>query len=208
MKVKVEDKTEIHTMKQTPEYRTSLTKKIRFKRATTQGKAALIYDGKVDDNSFEPGRTLWPQKKLYLRELRGKNWEEDREYQILLKTVYAVAGKELPVVQRAVAWVIINRAEKYKKEKNEPITIESVCKEFDCWKNPIKVTDLDKWSAIDKWLPNVKKELGSDRKGRNGWDPSRGSLSFLEGQEKLYYPYGTLIRCEIEIGNFKFYKNP
>jgi len=197
---------ETYTVKQTPEYRTSLSKNIRFepvsKHAETfNSPASLIYDGEKDDKSFEPGRTLWPLKKLYVRELRENNWKDEREYQVLLKTVYAVASKELPAAQRAGAWVIINRA---KKEWGGS-TIEGVCRKIDRWQKPIRSINMTYLNAIDKWLPNVEQEL-------KGWDPSRGSLDFLKHPEKKEisafgtrkYDYVSVVK----IGKIQFYKYP
>lgn len=196
-------------MKQTPEYRTCLRKNIRFQPFSNDDKTVckkLIYDGEKNDKSFEPGRMLWPLTTLYFREL-GQNWKDDREYQFLLKTVYAVAGKELPVVQRAVAWVIINRAKNNldanRKEWGGP-TIEGVCKTFECWGKPITLRDRDdwtNWNAIDQWLPNVKEEL-------NEWDPSRGSLDFLEHPTEIVDASRAIKEYEVKFGKFKFYKIP
>lgn len=183
-------------MKQTPEYRTCLSKNIRFQlfnNAMENSGPSLVYDGEKHDKSFEPGRTLWPLRDLYYMEL-GQDWKGKRDYQILLKTVYALASKEPPVVQRAIAWVIINQAEWGGK------SIEEVCKTFKCWEKPIPVNSMTDWNAIDKWLPNVKREM-------NGWDPSRGSIYLVDPAER-YSSFSSKKPCDINIGNFKFYKNP
>jgi len=163
----------------------------------------LIYDGEVDDPSFEPARTLWPMRDFYYKAL-GHKWKEEREYQVMLKTVFAVAGKESAIAQRAVAWVILNRAKENRDDWGGN-KIEGVCKALRCWTNKIIVdtrnqNDTKSWNEIDQWLPNVELEL-------NRWDPSRGSLDFLKHPQENSVN-GVIQQCDIRFGNLKFYKNP
>ncbi len=200
-------------MKQTPEFRSSLQKTVRFQLIKTNTSVGQLqpplYDGEVDDPSFEPGRTFWPMKYLYNNAL-GHKKRKTREYQIMLKTVHAVAGKESHVAQRAFAWVIINltRANLTHWGGN---TKEGVCKkliEF-CKSAQIDLvpSNMDQaWNAIDQWLPNVEDEL-SKVPGK-GWDPSRGSLGFLKEPRKKVDAIGTRLNCSIQFGNLKFYKDP
>lgn len=206
--------TKDYTMKQTPEFRSSLQKAVRFKitktNAGVEQPAFILYEGEVDDPSFEPGRTFWPMKDLY-HEALGYGKKKTREYQIMLKTVYAVAGKESNVAQRAFAWIIINRAKANQTDLGGS-TYEGVCKtliEF-CTRSKIELIPLvidQAWEAIDQWLPNVEKELSQERHHRKAWDPSRGSLGFLkDDSKKKLHANGMIV--EIQLGNLKFYNSP
>lgn len=207
-------KTTTYTIKQTPEFRSSLQKTVRFQlikpTASNVGQPPLVlYDGEVDDPSFEPGRALWPMKDFYHEALGHMN-KRTKDYQFMLKTVHAVAGKESHVAQRAFAWVIINRVRANQIDLGGG-TYEGVCKtltEF-CTHSKIELIPsvIDQaWEAIDQWLPNVEKEL-SNPPYRKAWDPSRGSLGFLKDDPlKKVNANGMIV--EIQLGNLKFYKSP
>ena len=158
---------------QIPEYRSSLVKTMRFKHDQTNENVepTVIYDGEVDDESFALARDLLPLNTLYHKAL-GHKKRKEKYYQVMLKTIYAVASQEPAVAQRAIAWVIINRARQDWTSRNltelDGDTIEKVCKAFDCWKQEenMRVYQMDKFNEIDQWLPNVEKDL-------KGWDPNR-----------------------------------
>jgi len=202
----------VQMMKQIPEYRSSLRKTIRFQlcKANEQFEPKVIFDGEIDDKSFALARNFWPQQCFYLNEL-GHKKRKTKGYESMLRTIHAVACNESPVAQRAIAWVIINRARANRSDFGGK-KYENVCKKLIqlCKSVKIELTapNFDEaWNAIDQWLPNVENEL-SNVPGKR-WDPSRGSLDFLKGSlEKFDEKDKKVVNCSIQFGKLKFYKDP
>ena len=104
------------------------------------------------------------------------------DYQTLLKTIYSEARGESELGQRAVAWVIYNRA-KLNRIKWGGSTLEDVCEQRGLFQNTKPTVHLsvaavkyvmykvgtgeDHFQLLDSWLPAVYQ----------GLDPSHGTNS-------------------------------
>jgi N-acetylmuramoyl-L-alanine amidase len=90
--------------------------------------------------------------------------QSSQDYQILLDTVFTEAGGQPEECQRAVAWVIKNRAD-MNRPKWGGNTIAGVCVhpgQFECWKDDKrhmiaegKRKDPQSLRTLDAWLPEV-----------------------------------------------------
>lgn len=122
------------------------------------------------------------------------------DYQILLKTIYGEARGESELGQRAVAWVIYNRA-KLNRANWGGNTLAGVCRwpyQFECWngKNDIAMTETKARDDIDRWLPTVYQ----------GSDPTSGS-QYFNNPDKEGYPSWTVGKTRtIKIGGHQFYR--
>jgi N-acetylmuramoyl-L-alanine amidase len=124
------------------------------------------------------------------------------DYQTLLKTVYAEARGEDERGQRAVAWVIKNRAD-LNREYWGGNTIAGVCRksgQFECWngRNDIDMPETHSRNAIDAWLPDVYRHA----------DPSGGSDHYNNPAKEGYPSWTQNCRQTVKIGNHQFYKGP
>ncbi|KAI9556720.1 hypothetical protein GHT06_016511 [Daphnia sinensis] len=128
------------------------------------------------------------------------------EYHILHKTIFAEARAEPELGQRAVAWVIKNRA-----DQNQPYwggnTIVGVCLQpfqFECW-NPDRSHLIDEairsepeaFNAMDTWLPEVYLNP----------DPTDGADHYNNPDKEGYPPWTNNVDPVIKIGNHQFYKS-
>ena len=97
---------------------------------------------------------------------------DQKEYDIVKKTVYAEARGEPLKGQKWVVWVIRNRADANKSYWGGD-RLDEVCKhprQFECWdgKSDIPIHEKEAYDSIDKWLPDVLKTDKSQ-------DPTDGS---------------------------------
>ena len=123
------------------------------------------------------------------------------DYQILLRTIYAEARGELLMGQKAVAWVIYNRA-KLNRGYWGGSTIAGVCKQpgqFQCWngKSDIVMTEIDARQAIESWLPTVFQ----------GSDPTGGCCYFNNPDKEGYPDWTTRVKRGCKIGGHQFYQD-
>ncbi len=128
-----------------------------------------------------------------------------RDFQVLLDTIFAEARGESEQGQRAVAWVIKNRA-----DMNRPYwgggSIADVCLrpgQFECWNgNGAQKIEEDKRrepgavAEIEAWLPNVFL----------GRDPSNGSDHYNNPSKEGYPPWTANCHRTVKIGNHQFYR--
>lgn len=131
--------------------------------------------------------------------------KNSKDYEILKKTVFAEARGESKEGQRAVAWVIKNRANQGTKYSKDG-TIAGVCLkpyQFSCWNQDEKhlieqgiKKERHVYDAMDEWLPKVYKSP----------DPTGGADHYF-CPSKIPTP-DWVKNCEFkgEIGNHKFYK--
>ena len=122
------------------------------------------------------------------------------DYQTLLKTIYSEARGESELGQRAVAWVIYNRA-KLNREYWGGNTLAGVCKrpsQFECWngKSDIIMSEIGARDAIDRWLPSVFQ----------GSDPTFGSQYFNNPDNDGNPDWTTRVIRTVKIGGHQFYK--
>jgi len=124
------------------------------------------------------------------------------DYQTLLKTVYAEARGEVEQGQRAVAWVIKNRADLNRGYWGGN-TIAGVCRkpgQFECWngRSDIEMSETRARDSINAWLPSVY--LGPD--------PSRGSDHYNNPDKEGYPDWTRNCQKTVKIANHQFYKGP
>jgi len=128
------------------------------------------------------------------------------DYQTLLKTVYAEARGEVEEGQRAVAWVIKNRADLNRSYWGGR-SIAAVCRmrddqgryQFECWQyGDIVMSDTHARNSIDAWLPNVYL----------GRDPTGGSDHYNNPEKEGYPPWTKNCEWTVKIENHQFYKGP
>ena len=128
------------------------------------------------------------------------------DYKILLDTIFAEARGEPELGQKAVAWVIKNRADLNKSYWGGN-TIAGVCLQpgqFECWnadkRHEIeegKRREPDVLRSIDSWLPSVF----------CGSDPSNGSDQYNNPDIEGYPSWTNNCDCTVKIGNHQFYKS-
>jgi N-acetylmuramoyl-L-alanine amidase len=123
------------------------------------------------------------------------------DYKILLKTIYAEARGEAEEGQRAVAWVIKNRAD-LNREYWGGNTIAGVCKkqgQFECWKgrDDIGIHEMASYRAIDKWLPQVYVQKP---------DPTNGCDHYNNPTKEGDPDWTKNCSLKEKIGNHQFYK--
>lgn len=124
------------------------------------------------------------------------------DYQTLLKTIYGEARGESELGQRAVAWVINNRA-KLNRGYWGGNTIAGVCRapfQFECWNGLSDIVMLETAArdATDSWLPWVYQ----------GSDPSLGSQYYNNPDKEGYPDWTTRVIRTVKIGAHQFYKDP
>nr|CAH0108845.1 unnamed protein product [Daphnia galeata] len=131
---------------------------------------------------------------------------ESCDYQILHKTIFAEARGESELGQRAVAWVIKNRADQNRDYWGGD-TIAGVCLQpgqFECW-NPDRSylidvgidSEPDAFSGIDAWLPEVYLSP----------DPTGGADFYNNPDIEGYPPWTENVNRVIKIDNHQFYKS-
>lgn len=192
-----------YTVKQTPELRSMLTKKIYFQNIASSNRVKInsVYDGEKKDDLFKIGRKISKSRSTYF----GEKVKREVWYQVLLYTIHAVAKDEPEVCQRAVAWTINNMSKKNKNASNGWYAdcIEEVCWLLSCWQSDL--FQETKWNQdledIDNWLPNVFEELEQ-------WDFSMNSTYFNNpsiDNRDLTKELGNVVRT-VKIGNIQFYQ--
>lgn len=128
------------------------------------------------------------------------------EYKVLKKTIFGEARGESEAGQRAVAWVILNRANQ--GEKYGGPTIKGVClkaNQFECWKHGQKRREMEAgiinepgiFAAIDQWLPYVY----------YGKDQTCGSDHYNNPRIEGYPPWTENCKRTVIIGKHQFYKS-
>ncbi|KAI9556477.1 hypothetical protein GHT06_016265 [Daphnia sinensis] len=131
---------------------------------------------------------------------------DSEEYKTLLKTVFGEARGESVEGQRAVAWVIKNRADLNRSYWGGS-NIARVCKhpgQFECWndasyiENAIRSTSgKAEYDAIDRWLPHVYQ----------GPDPTGGADHFNNPDKEGYPSWTANCHFLMKIGGHQFYKS-
>lgn len=133
------------------------------------------------------------------------------ENKILAMTIFAEAWDEPIEGQRAVAWVIKNRADQGTKYGGP--TIKGVCLEkdqLDCWNyGPKAINSLINsnvqtqaaYKAIEKWIPNVFWE-SSDSTSKSDYFNNPSIEGYLDGPNFRYR-----VKRTVKIGNLQFYKS-
>jgi N-acetylmuramoyl-L-alanine amidase len=127
------------------------------------------------------------------------------DYQILLKTIFAECRGEPVLGQKAVAWVIKNRADLNCSYWGGN-TIAGVCLhpgQFECWNADRRhlIEEMIRnepgvYTKIDAWLPTVY--LGSD--------PSGGADYYINPEIEGYPPWTKNCYRLRKIGNHQFYR--
>ncbi len=128
-----------------------------------------------------------------------------RDYQVLLDTVFGEAREEQEMVQRAVAWVMKNRADLNRAYLGGN-TIAGVCqhpRQFECWTSPDQIQKnkylhRESFCAIDAWLPNVYLTI----------DPTGGADHYYNVNKKEKLIWGEGCKHTTKIGNHQFFKAP
>ncbi len=127
-----------------------------------------------------------------------------RDYQVLLDTVFGEAREEQEMVQRAVAWVIKNRADLNRAYWGGK-TIAGVCqhlRQFGCWNSDQirknKYEHREKFCDINAWLPNVY--LTSD--------PTGGADHYYNVNKKENLIWAEGCKHTTKIGDLQFFKSP
>lgn len=133
--------------------------------------------------------------------------KSSRDYQVLLDTIFAEARGESEQGQKAVAWVIKNRADLNRSYWGGN-TIAGVCLhpgQFECWNGDgaqriaeAKRREPGAVAAIESWLPNVFL----------GRDPSNGSDHYNNPDKEGYPSWTNNCRRTVKIGHHQFYKGP
>jgi N-acetylmuramoyl-L-alanine amidase len=131
---------------------------------------------------------------------------ESYDYQILHKTIFAEARGEPELGQRAVAWVIRNRAEQNRDYWGGE-SIAGVClqpSQFECWNSDRSYlideaisNEPDVFNDIDSWLPEVYLSP----------DPTEGADFYNNPDIEGYPPWTENVDRGIKIGNHQFYKS-
>jgi N-acetylmuramoyl-L-alanine amidase len=132
--------------------------------------------------------------------------KQSEDYQVLKKTIFAECRGEPQIGQKAVAWVIKNRADLNRVYWGGN-TIAGVCLElghFECWnadrrhliEEGIRM-EPGAYAAIDAWLPTVFQ----------GSDPSGGADHYNNPDKEGYPPWTNNCYRLQKIGNHQFYKS-
>jgi N-acetylmuramoyl-L-alanine amidase len=122
------------------------------------------------------------------------------DYQVLLKTIYGEARGESTEGQKAVAWVIKNRANRNLSHWGG-YNIANVCKQrlqFSCWNgvSDILMSEANARAKIELWLPAVY----------TGKDNTNGATHYYAN--RLISPPSWTRTCiaTVQIGNHAFYR--
>jgi len=115
------------TFWQTPEFRSSLSKTIRFRRIQDPVEIIPVYDGETKQ-PFQHARAYhnslgWKERKRI----------SDSDYNALFRTIYGetiMKKIQNERVQKAIAWVILNRFNENRDYWGENPSLEKVCDEF------------------------------------------------------------------------------
>lgn len=158
------------------------------------------YDGiKIDPMGFETARKKWAAKG-YKKKIRISN----RDYTFLLSTILGEASGEGNEVQKAIAWVILNRYNLNKDEWGGNTSLEAVCKEFK-QVDPATLSrhlklGTDSTEPVLHWVPDSIYDSNED--------PTKGATYFKKlggGLDQMAMPENC--RKTKKIGNHQFYKD-
>jgi len=187
---------------QTPEFSSSLSKKIRFRQTITPGEILYPYDG-ANEATFKLGRDYYEalgfrKKKLF------SSVTLSEEYTTLWKTIYGEAHDKPEGVQKALAWIILNRTKLNRKDFGGN-TIQGVCKKLKCWHNNIVVlSDQQQAYSIHKWLPSFYFQEQDFTNGSVYSTLAINCSNLMPDDVNLHH---SLI-CTKNYSNTKFYKDP
>lgn len=181
--------------KQTPEFRSCLSKMIRFQSTNKRGRRLEngYFDGNLEyREAFKTARKKWKSKGYKKRKRIS-----DKDYIFLLKTIHATAPGAAKEVQQAIAWVILNRYNSNKIEWGGSKSLEDVCKNL----NPS--WDGSSWvgTNILDWVPTSIFDSNKD--------PTLGATYFkIAGSSVSQMTIPQDYRATIKIGNYHFFKDP
>jgi len=188
---------------QTPEFRSSLSKTIRFRRNITNPgtKFGIAYDG-AEHKAFTDARQYyislgWKAKKII----------SDSDCNALWHTIEAEADRKdedsYISTQKAIAWVILNRYNSNREYWGGNDSLENICKHagtdgFKYWKNlPLNPETLDKHT-----LNSFHNNLISIYEYQS--DPSKGATNFYTN--KVEDINSGALEFTDTIGGYHFYK--
>lgn len=178
---------------QTPEYRSSLSKVIRFRKTEAPGTVFTLFDG-AEGEEFKRIRSLYVTQRGY----REKKLMYNRDYEALLRTVYGelladpdgVTNEVKKNLGRAIAWIIYNRYYSKPPGVGAYKSLESVCKEpnqFNYYWNDEFAPVLD---FFEDWLPSSIFDNNKD-------DTTNGATHYIKGEVEHF-------TCQI--GEYRFFK--
>lgn len=187
---------------QMPEFSSSLVKKIRFRKTITPGEILQSYDGAEKDPTFKLGRDYY-EALGFRKKTIFSSVSLSEEYKILWKTIYEEARDKPQGVQKALAWIILNRT-KLNRPDFGGNTIQGVSKKLKCWDNNIILSDQQQAYSIHRWLPKFYFQEQDFTNGSVYSTLVVNCSNLMPDDVNLHH---SLI-CTLNYSNIMFYKDP